>query len=127
MWCFIITIFCKSTEQVSTHHKGSLQLIYFLCILHLKLHCPLFFRSTITAADQIKFLCKHSSFGGSVHQSVWRVSASEEGWRRKQDCVAIVSPVIKFYNRSILNQSRYRYERDELDYFIVGCKHNLPN
>lgn len=102
-----------------------LELIYFLCILHFKVArtstpptpvCfnpspppPLlllslffffFFRAQLqqqiklnSSASTAHLECK--TFLGSVQPSVRRVSASQDGKRRKQNCVAIVSPVIK--------------------------------
>lgn len=94
-----------------------LELIYFLCILHFKVartatpptpvcpphHSPppfFFLRAQLqrqiklnSSASTAHLECK--TFLGSVQPSVRRVSASQEGKRRKQNCVAIVSPVIK--------------------------------
>lgn len=42
----------------------------------------------------------------------------DERKREELSCVAIVSPIIKLHIQSISNQSRRKYERDELQFFI---------
>lgn len=113
---------CKRAQCKCQHitRASPLELIYFLCILHFKVArtatpptpvCPphhfsfpppplFFLRAQLqrqiklnSSASTAHLECK--TFLGSVQPSVRRVSASQEGKRRKQNCVAIVSPVIK--------------------------------
>lgn len=115
---------CKRAQCKCQHitRASPLELIYFLCILHFKVartatpptsaclnHPPLhfffpffsfFLRAQLqrqiklnSSASTAHLECK--TFLGSVQPSVRRVSASQDGKRRKQNCVAIVSPVIK--------------------------------
>lgn len=129
---------------MSTYHKGSLSPslsplalskvnLLFVHITFKVALSPLFSEAQLqrqiklnSSASTARLECKTSPGGpggrAAVGTRVCGVSTPlkrrDERKREELNCVAIVSPIIKLHIQSISNQSRRKYERDELQFFI---------